>query len=182
MRWLLTLVGVLGCSRALPPDDPRMIAEWMQNYYGLIRAERVSPPVASRLMAYAAVALYEGLAVATPSLRSLAGQLNGLDSVPRPEAGKRYDATLTAIAAERTVLDTLFREGLPATRAALAALTDSLAAARAALGIPDAVQGHLRGARPADRSRHPRLGGPRRIRHDAHQALEATGRRAVLDQ
>jgi len=139
-RWTLALLGVLGCSRALPADDPRMIAEWMQNYYGLIRAERVSPPVASRLMAYASVALYEGLAIATPSLRSLAGQLNGLDSLPRPEAGKQYDATLTAIAAERTVLDTLFREGLPATRAALAVLTDSLTAARLALRIPDEVQ------------------------------------------
>lgn len=117
-----------------------MIAEWMQNYYGLIRAERVSPPVASRLMAYASVALYEGLAVATPSLQSLGGQLNGLDSLPRPEAGKRYDATLTAIAAERTVLDTLFREGLPATLAALATLSDSLHGARTALGIPPEIQ------------------------------------------
>ena len=139
--WSFALVGVIGCSRPLPPDDPRMIAEWMQNYYGLIRAERISPPVASRLMAYAAVALYEGLAVATPSLRSLAGQLNGLESLPRPEDGKRYDATLTAIAAERTVLDTLFREGLPATRAALANITDSLSAARLKLAIPEAVKG-----------------------------------------
>lgn len=124
----------------LPPDDPRMIAEWMQNYYGLIRAERVSPPVASRLMAYASVALYEGLVVGTPSLRSLAGQLNGLDSLPGPQAGKRYDATLTAIAAERTVLDTLFREGLPATRAALATIADSMVTARSALAIPTEVQ------------------------------------------
>lgn len=140
-RWILALLGSAACARPLPPDDPRMIAEWMQNYYGLIRAERVSPPVASRLLAYASVALYEGLAVASPTLRSLAGQLNGLDALPRPETGTRYDATLTAIAAERTVLDTLFREGLPATRAALAVLADSLTAARLALGIPDDVQG-----------------------------------------
>ncbi len=117
-----------------------MVAEWMQNYYGLIRAERVSPPVACRLLAYASVALYEGLAAATPTLLSLAGQLNGLDSLPRPESGQRYDATLTALAAERTVLDTLFREGFPATRAALATLTDSLTSARVALRIPDDVQ------------------------------------------
>ncbi len=139
-RWVFALLWVLGCSRPLPPDDPRMIAEWMQNYYGLIRAERVSPPVASRLMAYASVALYEGLVVGTPSLRSLASQLNGLDSLPGPQAGKRYDATLTAIAAERTVLDTLFREGLPATRAALATIADSLVTARRALAIPAGVQ------------------------------------------
>jgi hypothetical protein len=138
--WAVAVLGAVACSSPLPPNDPRMIAEWMQNYYGLIRAERVSPPVASRLMAYASVALYEGLAVATPALRSLAGQLNGLDSVPGAEAGRTYDATLTAIAAERTVLDTLFREGLPATRAALATLGDSLGAARRGLGIPPDIQ------------------------------------------
>ena len=138
--WAMALMSLVACSKSLPPDDPRMIAEWMQNYYGLIRAERVSPAVASRLMAYASVALYEGLAVATPALRSLAGQLNGLDSLPRAENGKRYDATLTAIAAERTVLDTLFREGLPATRAALATLSDSLTSARTGLGIPEEIR------------------------------------------
>jgi len=117
-----------------------MVAEWMQNYYGLIRAERISPPVASRVLAYASVALYEGLASATPTLRSLAGQLNGLTELPSPDPGKTYDPTLVSLASERTVLDTLFKEGLPATRAALAELTDSLTAARVALGIAEDVQ------------------------------------------
>lgn len=116
-----------------------MVAEWMQTYYGLIRAERVSPPVASRLLAYAAVALYEGFAAATPTLRSLAGQLNGLNTVPAAQAGERYDATLVAVAAEHTVLDTLFAEGLTATRAALASLSDSLVASRKSLGVTEAV-------------------------------------------
>lgn len=132
------LLATLSCARSLPPADPSMVAEWMQTYYGLIRAERISPPVASRVLAYAAVALYEGLATAG-SLRSLAGQLNGLDSLPTPEPGLRHDPVLVAIAAERTVLDTLFAEGLPATRAALATLVDSLTAARTALGVPAPV-------------------------------------------
>ncbi|HEV8355439.1 MAG TPA: vanadium-dependent haloperoxidase [Gemmatimonadales bacterium] len=118
-----------------------MIAEWMQNYYGLIRAERISPPVASRVLAYASVALYEGLASATPSLRSLAGQLNGLDSLPRAEARRRYDPVLVALASERTVLDSLFAEGLPATKAALAVLSDSLTSARMSRGIGNEVAG-----------------------------------------
>jgi hypothetical protein len=129
-----------GCSRALPPTDPRFVSEWMHNYYGLVRAERISPPVASRVTAYGAVALYEGLASATPSLRSLAGQLNGLDSIPQADPTLRYDPVLVALASHKTVLDTLFAEGLPATRAALATLTDSLTAARVALEIPEAVQ------------------------------------------
>jgi hypothetical protein len=107
----------------------------MRNYYGLIRAERISPPVASRVLAYAAVALYEGLASVSPELRSLAGQLNGLDSLPRPEPGKKYDPVLVALATEKGVLDSLFAEGLPATRAAVAQLVDSLKAARISRGL-----------------------------------------------
>lgn len=132
------------CARPVPPVDPQFVAEWMRNYYGLIRAERISPPVASRVLAYAAVALYEGLATDSSQLVSLAGQLNGLDSLPRPAAGRRYDPVLVALAAERAVLDTFFVEGLPATRAALATLSDSLEAARLAQGIPDAVRADSR--------------------------------------
>jgi hypothetical protein len=117
-----------------------MIAEWMQNYYGLIRAERISPPVASRVLAYASVALYEGIASGAPTLRSLAGQLNGLDSLPRGEPGRSYDPELVALASEKTVLDTLFAEGLPATKAALANLSDSLIKARLSLGIGKDIQ------------------------------------------
>ncbi len=132
------------CARSIPPDDPQFVSEWMRNYYGLIRAERISPPVAARVLAYAAVGLYEGLATASPGLVSLAGQLNGLDSLPRPDPARRYDPILVALASERAVLDSLFVEGLPATRAALATLTDSLEAARVALGLPDDVRADSR--------------------------------------
>jgi hypothetical protein len=128
-----------GCTQPVS-SDPQFVAEWMRSYYGLIRAERISPPVASRVLAYAAVGLYEGLATASPGLVTLAGQLNGLDSLPRPEPGKRYDPILVSLASERAVLDSLFVEGLPATRAALALLADSLEAARVATGIPRPVQ------------------------------------------
>ena len=135
---------VTACSRPLPPADPSMIAEWMQSYYGLVRAERISPPVATRVVAYSAVALYEGIASATPSLRTLAGQLNGLDSLPRAEKSRVHDPVLVALASERTVLDTLFVEGLPGTKAALANLSDSLTNARISLGIPQDVQDRSR--------------------------------------
>jgi hypothetical protein len=127
---LIAAVVLLSASCAttttIPPAEPQFVSQWMRNYYGLIRAERVSPPVASRVLAYASIALYEGLAAASPGLSSLAGRANGLDSLPRPDFDKRYDPILVALAAERRVLDSIFAEGLPATRAALAALTDSL--------------------------------------------------------
>lgn len=116
----------------------------MRNYYGLIRAERVSPPVASRVLGYAAVALYEGFASASPTLASLEGKLNGLDSLPDPEAGKRYDPVLVALVAKRIVLESLFAEGMTSTRAALANLADSMEAARIAEGVPRDVQADSR--------------------------------------
>jgi membrane-associated phospholipid phosphatase len=66
--------------------------------------------------------------------------LNGFPALPKPSAGERVDAALTAIAAERVVVDTLLREALPTTRASLARLADSLAAARNALGISERVR------------------------------------------
>jgi hypothetical protein len=137
---LLLAAAAVGCGRAAPPVESTFVAEWMQNHYGLIRAERISPPVASRVMAYSAVAIYQGIATNSKVLRSLVGQVNGLDSLPQPAPGSRIDPQLAALEAERTVLDTLYREGLPQTKAAIAALSDSLRSARVAQGISTTME------------------------------------------
>ena len=103
-----------------------MVSEWERTLYGVVRAERLSPPVASRVFTYAATALYTGLAAANPNARSIAGTLNGLDSLPHGDTGVSYDPTITSVVAERIVLDSLFTEGLPTTRSALSRLADSL--------------------------------------------------------
>jgi hypothetical protein len=113
-----------------------MVSEWMHTYYGAIRVERLSPPVASRLMAYASTALYSGLAAATPSLAPVSKQLNGVPEFPRAGAGERIDPTVAAVAAERVVIDSMLREALPTTRAALTRLADSLTKARSDSGVP----------------------------------------------
>ena len=112
----------------------------MHSLYGAVRVERLSPPVASRLFAYAGIGLYAGMASANPQLPSLSGRLNGFPDLPQPERGESYDPTTAALAAERVILDTLFREGLPTTRAALTRLADSLARARAAQGVDASVR------------------------------------------
>jgi hypothetical protein len=117
-----------------------MIAEWMHSLYGAVRVERLSPPVASRLFAYATVGLYSGMAAADAALPSLAGKLNGLTSLPRGDSTQSYDETLTAVAAEALILDSLFRDGLPTTRSALDQLADSLVAARVSQGTSDGLR------------------------------------------
>src|SRR5690242_21446190 len=97
LRRLGFLVGanaLTACTRA-PATDPKMVAEWMHTLYGAIRAERLSPPVASRLMAYATTALYSGMSSTERGLPSLSGQLNGLGRVPSPEDRQGFDPTIT---------------------------------------------------------------------------------------
>jgi hypothetical protein len=132
-------LALSGCARH-PDTDPRMVSEWVHSLYGAVRVERLSPPVASRLLAYAMTGLYSGLAAAKPELPSLAGRLNGLAELPKGETGTTYDPTLSAIAAERLILDSLFRDGLATTRAALGRLADSLTEARVTSGISASEQ------------------------------------------
>lgn len=109
-----------------------MVSEWMHTLYGAVRVERLSPPVASRLMAYASAALYSGLATATPNMPRLEQRLNEFPHAG-DFAGKKLDPTLTAVAAERVVLDSLLVEALPTTRAAIGRLADSLTQARSSV-------------------------------------------------
>ncbi|HYC49845.1 MAG TPA: vanadium-dependent haloperoxidase [Gemmatimonadaceae bacterium] len=132
-----TLALLAACSRN-PDADPKMLAEWVHSLYGAIRVERVSPPVASRLMVYATSALYAGLATTDAKMTPLSGALNGFPELPAP--GQRVDGALVGVYAERVVLDSLLREGLPTTRSALTRLADSLATARVALGLGEDVR------------------------------------------
>ena len=135
---VLPLIFSSACTRA-PDTDPRMVSEWMHTLYGVVRSERIGPPVASRLLAYLSIALYEGMAAATPALPTLAGAANGITNLPSAEPGVQYDATLVAVEAERAALDSFMVAALPSTRATLGGLADSLIAARTELGLDPAV-------------------------------------------
>lgn len=141
---MIASVSVSGC-RPEAHDDPRVVAEWTRALYGTIRVERLSPPVASRLMAYATTALYAGYVAADPQLPTLAGQLNGLPSLPRASRVGEVDGSRVALTAIRLVLDSLLVEALPTTRAGLSRLADSLRAvhdaSRGFFATPSAVAG-----------------------------------------
>ncbi len=58
-----------------------------------------SPPVASRIYAYPAIAAYEAMVPGYPGYSSMAGQLNGLNAMPVPEQGKAYSFPLAGVVA-----------------------------------------------------------------------------------
>ncbi len=70
-----------------------------------------SPPQAARIYAYATVAGYETARLDDPDLVSVVGQLNGLDALPRPEAGMTYCYPLaSAVATLETGKELIFSE------------------------------------------------------------------------
>jgi hypothetical protein len=56
-----------------------------------VKGDVVTPPVAARIYAYGAIAIYESVVHGMPGYRSLAGQLNGLDELPTPDPDLEYD-------------------------------------------------------------------------------------------
>lgn len=62
-----------------------------------------SPPVASRIYAYVSIAGYEAAIHGSSKYISLAGQLNNLNTLPRPDAGKEYSYQLASVHAILTV-------------------------------------------------------------------------------
>ena len=86
---------------------PVRCGRWLDTL-SFVRSERLGPTVAARISAYGSLALYEGYAADGRSpLRSLAGQLNGLASLPRatddspthsPGPSRRNAASVSRIA------------------------------------------------------------------------------------
>ena len=130
-----TTVGA-ACARERRPVDPQLVSQWLRTSLAFVRSERLGPPIAARISAYSAVALYEGYASdSRTSLRSLAGQLNGLTTLPTAPDGDALDGPIVAAEAERVVLDSLFRDGMPGTRRTIDSLARAQVSAREGAGV-----------------------------------------------
>lgn len=122
---LLVSLAIAGCTPPAPPG-PDLVKAW-EAITGTVTATVAADDARrARLRAFASLAMFEGYA-ADPStgLRSLAGQVNGLWSVPRPAGRSRVDGAIVAAEAQRLVLDSLL-----AGDARARALVDSLARAQ----------------------------------------------------
>lgn len=91
--------------------DADIAVDWMKLIYELVRDERLNAPEASRIYAYAGVALYEAVAPAIPGNFSVGGQLQGLQMLPFPEEDLEYDWPAVANGSLSTVTQGLFADG-----------------------------------------------------------------------
>lgn len=103
------LVLISGCNqretdlKQLDSFSQYQLSDWNTKLSDVIIQDIFSPPVSSRIYAYANIAAYEALVPGHPEYISLAGQLNGLSEVPKPKADKKYYYPLAGIIAFSTV-------------------------------------------------------------------------------
>lgn len=83
---LTLLLAVCLPSAALAGDGRDVMLQWYKLVMELVRhTPTYSPPVASRAFAYLGVTSYEVIAASHPDMTSLAGQLNDLTPLPKPQ-------------------------------------------------------------------------------------------------
>lgn len=122
--WILVMLGwwLGSCQRDTDIVDPQseeanpvdsvelaVVSDWVNLQEKLVEQNSAMvAPVAARAMAYTALALYESLAPAMPGFQSLSSQLNGLPTMPTPEAGRVYHWGTVANVAQYAVLAEFF--------------------------------------------------------------------------
>ena len=96
---LLVVVGLSACQPAqdFDTDDPALVHRSMKKLTDVIVYDIFSPPVASRIYSYPSIAAYETMIHDHPEYQTMAGQLNGLEAVPAPEAGQEYSFPLAGL-------------------------------------------------------------------------------------
>ncbi len=112
------LIVPTGCEDDRPPKvdgieettSPSQLGEWMEQLNAILRATNTSGAEASRILAYASIAYYEGYSLSDDEMRSLVGQLAGLDQLPSPDSTLNYNYGVIAESAMYTVLHHMFAD------------------------------------------------------------------------
>jgi len=137
---VLATLGMLGVGAASAQTTgvaPELVVRnWYRLVLELVRhTPTMSPPVASRAMAYIGVSAYETVAAGADDMTSLAGQLNGLTDVPTRETGAVYDEAVALQAALSASVASFFANTGPTGQRAMTAVTDKFGA-KVSEGVP----------------------------------------------
>lgn len=121
-----------GKSTATSSYSADLAVEWFSLLYDVVKSQGINPPMAARTYGYAGIALYESLVPGMPDHRSLAGQINALDSLPEPTSGQSHHWPTAANAALQTLLSSLVPSLSTDNQDAIDALAESFATSFAA--------------------------------------------------
>jgi hypothetical protein len=92
------IISAPSCNQkqSLRLPDNEVLHQNMDQLTQIIIYDVFTPPVASRLYVYAALASYEALRYGDDGSKSIAERLNGFGPLPKPEENNEYDFTLAA--------------------------------------------------------------------------------------
>jgi membrane-associated phospholipid phosphatase len=99
----------LSCRQPAPKadpvklQDPEVLHASVKRLTDVIVYDIFSPPVASRIYAYASLAMYEAARFGEPQYPSLTAQLREFPAMPQPERGKTYNFLLAGARAFQVV-------------------------------------------------------------------------------
>ncbi|MBT1706154.1 vanadium-dependent haloperoxidase [Chryseosolibacter indicus] len=79
--------------------NPEYLHRSVKQVTDVIVHDIFSPPVASRIYTYMSVAAYEAAIANDNRFKSFAGQLNGLEAVPKPQDGQEYSFEVASLQA-----------------------------------------------------------------------------------
>lgn len=127
---------VEGIEETTSPDQ---LGEWMEQLTAIIRSTNMSGPQASRILAYASIAYYQGYALSSDDMRSLVGQLQGLDALPEPDPELSYNYGVIAEAAMHRTLAHHFEDAPINIKLVLSSTYSSHERDYAAIGVSEAV-------------------------------------------
>jgi hypothetical protein len=113
--FVLGMLLAVGCqpkpAKQATLENPDLMHTSVRKLTNVMVHDIFSPPVASRVYAYANIAAYEALIPGYKNYQSLAGQLNGLKNIPQPNKGEEYCYPLASLRAFLTVGRTLTFSG-----------------------------------------------------------------------
>lgn len=109
--FFLAFAAILtACSVSVPKEDykPKVkdadfVHRAVKQVTDVIVHDIFSPPVASRIYVYMSIAGYEAAIHENPKYLSLAGQVKGLEEVPKPDPAQEYCFPLASVEAMLTV-------------------------------------------------------------------------------
>lgn len=105
----LSFVGCRQFNR--PLSDAEIPNAWADLTLRILRYTPAnSPTFASRSLGYIGLTMYESVVHGYPDNISMQGQLNGLDSLPLPQAGVTYDWLLALNAGQAFILKNIYQQ------------------------------------------------------------------------
>ena len=78
-------------SQSTSKFQAKIVQQWMEETYNSVKRQGLFALDASRIYAYTAITMHESMVRGIENGRSLAGQLQGLQSLPIPDEDKIYD-------------------------------------------------------------------------------------------